>query len=73
MQLRIDADFRPGKDIATFFYSTDGNSWHRIGPDFVMRFDYRRLFMGTRFAIFNYATNAAGGYIDIENFDFKQL
>ncbi|MBJ2184378.1 MAG: glycoside hydrolase 43 family protein [Muribaculaceae bacterium] len=73
VQLRIDADFRPGKDIATFFYSTDGNSWHRIGPDFVMRFDYRRLFMGTRFAIFNYATNAAGGYIDIENFDFKQL
>lgn len=71
--LRIDADFRPGTDIARFFFSTDGTAWHRIGPDFKMRFDYRRLFMGTRFAIFNYARRAAGGHIDVESFDYTQL
>lgn len=71
--LRIDADFRPGTDTARFFYSTDGATWHRIGPDFKMRFDYRRLFMGTRFAIFNYATKTAGGHVDVENFDYKLI
>ena len=34
-----------------------------------MRFDYRRFFMGTRFAIFNYATKKTGGHIDVDNFD----
>lgn len=52
ISLRIDADFRSGKDIATFYYSTDGGTWSRIGTDFKMQHDYRRLFMGTRYAIF---------------------
>ena len=29
--LRIDADFRPGQDIATFYYSTDSKKWTKIG------------------------------------------
>lgn len=66
--LRIDTDFNPGKDIARFHWSVDGRDWNQIGGDFRMIFDYRRFFMGTRFAIFNYATQTAGGYIDIDDF-----
>ncbi len=70
--LRIQTDFRPGKDIATFFYSTDGKEWKKIGPDFKMMFDYRKLFMGTKFAIFNYATRATGGYVDVDYFHYER-
>lgn len=70
--LRIDADFNLGKDIATFFYSYDNINWKSIGEPFKMRFDYRRLFMGTRFALFNYATSSTGGYIDIDYFSYTK-
>ena len=69
--LRIDADFMPGKDIAKCYYSTDGKQWQRIGSDYKMRFDWQRLFMGTRFAIFCYATKQVGGYVDIDDFEYK--
>lgn len=69
--LRIDADFNLRKDIAFFYYSFDNKNWTKIGTDFKMRFDYRRLFMGTRFAIFNYATKNSGGYIDVDFFDYQ--
>lgn len=68
--LRIDGDFRLNRDIATCYYSLDNKTWKRIGTDFKMRFDYRRLFMGTKFAIFNYATKAVGGYVDIDFFEY---
>ena len=67
--LKIDTDFNPGKDIARFYWSLDGQDWHRIGKDFKMIFDYRRLFMGTRYAIFNYATQTPGGYVDVDSFE----
>lgn len=70
--LRINADFNLGKDIATFQYSTDGKKWLSIGKPFQMRFDYTRVFMGTRFAIFNYATKHTGGYIDVDYFSYKK-
>ena len=66
--LRIDGDFNLGRDIATFYYSTDGKKWTAIGGEFKMKFDYRRLFMGTRYALFNYATKQPGGHVDIEKF-----
>lgn len=69
--LRIDGDFRLNRDIATFQYSTNGKQWHPIGQPFQMRFDYTRLFMGTRYAIFNYATRQMGGYIDIDGFQYN--
>lgn len=71
--LRIVADFRLGKDLATCFYSLDGKVWNKIGNPFQMRFDYTRLFMGSRFAIFNYATLNSGGYVDIDKFDYKRV
>ncbi len=74
--LRIDADFRPngqnrGYDAANFFYSLDGQQWQQIGTkDYHMRFDWRRFFMGSKFAIFCYATKRTGGYIDVDAFNF---
>lgn len=70
--LKIMADFNPGRDIAKFAYSTDGNNWKPIGEDFKMRFDYRRFFMGTRFAIYNYATESLGGYVDVDYFHYAR-
>lgn len=70
--LRIDADFDLNKDIASFYYSLDNKEWKKIGDDFKMIFDYKKLFMGTKFAIFNYATKANGGYIDVDFFEYKK-
>lgn len=69
--LRIDADFTDGRDTATFSYRLPGGQWQQIGRPFRMRFDYRRLFMGTRFAIFNYATRSTGGWIDVDRFGYE--
>ncbi|MEI6945644.1 glycoside hydrolase 43 family protein [Paraflavisolibacter sp. H34] len=71
--LRIDGDFRLGKDFADFYYSADNKSWIPMGPQFKMRFDYTRLFMGTKFALFNYATKAPGGYVDIDFFTYRRM
>ena len=71
--LRLDGDFRPGhNDAANFFYSLDGQQWTQIGTrDYRMIFDYRRFFMGSKFAIFNYATKRTGGYIDVDAFHYE--
>ena len=73
--LRIDGDFQPGhNDAANFYYSMDGEKWEQIGTEnYRMVFDYRRFFMGSKFAIFNYATKTKGGYIDVEQFDYKKI
>ncbi len=68
--LKMACDFRLHKDLATLSYSTDGKTWTPVVQDFKMVYDYRRLFMGTRFAIYNYATKAAGGYVDVDNFEY---
>jgi len=69
--LRIDADFNLGKDWASFYYSLDNQRWIKIGVDVKMVFDYTRLFMGSRFAIYNYATKSLGGYVDIDEFEYS--
>lgn len=69
--LRIDGDFNLGQDIATCFYSLDSKNWIPIGSPFKMVFDYKKLFMGSKFAIFNYATKAAGGYVDVDFFEYS--
>lgn len=70
--LRVDGDFNLGRDIATFFYSFDNKNWTPIGSEYKMIFDYRRFFMGSKFAIFNYATKETGGYVDVDFFDYKR-
>ena len=71
--LRVDGDFRLRRDIASFYYSYDNKDWKRIGPDFKMIFDFRRFFMGTKFALFNYATKTLGGFVDIDFFEYKHI
>lgn len=71
--LRIDGNFRLNHDIASCYYSLDNKNWKKIGEDFKMKFDYRRLFIGTRFAIFNYATNSLGGYVDVDYLIIRKL
>lgn len=66
--LKIDTDFNPGRDIARSYWSPDGSSWNQMGGEFKMVFDYRRFFMGTRFAVFNYATRQLGGHVDVDSF-----
>ncbi|RNC65585.1 glycoside hydrolase 43 family protein [Proteiniphilum sp. X52] len=71
--LRIDADFNLNKDMATFYYSIDNENWIKMGQPYKMRFDYRKLFMGTRFAIFNYATRETGGLVDFDFFEYERF
>lgn len=58
--------------MASFSYSMDGEKWQTIGREIRMTFDYRRHFMGTKFAIFNYATKKTGGYVDVDWFHFDE-
>ena len=71
--LRIDCDFNLNKDIATFSYSLDNVNWIPIGTEFKMIFDYKKLFMGTKFAIFNYATKSIGGFVDVDYFKYNRI
>ena len=68
--LRIDADFNVGRDVARFYYSTDGGQWTQLGGDYKLRFDWQRFFMGSKFAIFNYATKRLGGFVDVDSFNY---
>ncbi|HEX2959739.1 MAG TPA: glycoside hydrolase 43 family protein [Chitinispirillaceae bacterium] len=65
--LRIDMDFTNKTDKATFFYSLDSTSWVSIGSTLQMSYDLA-VFVGYRFALFNYATKTAGGYADFDWF-----
>ncbi len=70
--LLINADFRRGRDVASCQWSADGKNWNNIGRDYRMRYDFTRLFMGQRYAIYNYATRTPGGYIDVDSFDYHR-
>ena len=66
--LRVDGDFQSHRDIATFYYSLDGNTWTQLGGEYRMRFNWQQFFMGSKYAIFNYATKRAGGWVDVDDF-----
>ena len=69
--LRVEGDFTNGRDEARFSYSLDGKTWLPVGLPIKMKFDYTRMFMGSKFAIFNYATRSVGGYVDVDSFDYS--
>lgn len=71
--LRVDGDFNLNKDIANFYYSLDNKNWIPMGTDYKMIFDYRKLFMGSKFALFNYATQKTGGWVDVDFFEYKRF
>jgi beta-xylosidase len=65
--LKLDCDFKDRKDTASFFYSPDGHNWKLIGKPLQMTYTLPH-FMGYRFALFNYATKVAGGFVDFDYF-----
>lgn len=65
--LKASCDFTNRRDIAEFFYSIDGRDWTAIGTPLKMSYTIPH-FMGYRFGLFNYASKAAGGYVDIDYF-----
>ncbi|HMI93699.1 MAG TPA: glycoside hydrolase, partial [Polyangiales bacterium] len=67
--LRIAVDVRPGANRqGKFSYSTDGAQFTALGPGFTMNNAWQ-FFMGYRFAIFNYATQALGGSVSVSSFE----
>jgi len=67
--LKIDFDFLKRTDKAYFYYSLDGKQWSKIGKPLQMSYSLAH-FMGYRFALFNYSTITAGGFVD---FDFFRI
>src|SRR5436190_4853315 len=66
--LRVNADIHPGAGRqARFSYSTDGVTFTSLGPAFTLNNDWQ-FFMGYRYAIFNYATQALGGSVTVASF-----
>ncbi|MGO8930604.1 MAG: glycoside hydrolase 43 family protein [Limisphaerales bacterium] len=65
--LKLDCDFKDRTDKAYFFYSLDGNKWKIIGLPLQMTYTLPH-FIGYRFALFNYATKSAGGFVDFDYF-----
>ena len=66
--LRLSVDIRPGTNRqGRFSYSTDGSQFTSIGTPFSMTNDWQ-FFMGYRFAIFNFTTQALGGSVTVGSF-----
>jgi beta-xylosidase len=65
--LKMDCDFKNRADKAHCFYSLDGNKWTAIGKPLQMAYTLPH-FMGYRFALFNYATKATGGFVGFDYF-----
>jgi len=68
LYLKAVGDFKDRKDTARFYYSLDGENWKAIGNELKMSYTLPH-FMGYRFALFNYATKEAGGYVDFDYFN----
>ena len=58
-------------DKANFYYSYDGQSWTKLGNELSMSYDLK-LFTGYRSGIYSYATKTAGGYADIDFFEYER-
>jgi beta-xylosidase len=67
VRLKVDCDFKNRADAAHFYYSLDGKQWTAIGNSLHMTYTLPH-FMGYRFALFNYATQSAGGFVDFDYF-----
>jgi hypothetical protein len=64
--LKEDFNFAGG-DKVTFYYSFDGSTWTQLGAPMQLSYELTH-FMGSKFAIFNYATKSTGGYADFDYF-----
>ncbi|WDZ82922.1 family 43 glycosylhydrolase [Micromonospora cathayae] len=67
--LRANADIRPGSGRqARFSYSTDGVTFVSLGNALTLDSNWQ-FFMGYRFGMFNYATQALGGSVTVRRFE----
>src|SRR4051794_10009373 len=67
--LRINADIQPGSNrVARFSYSTDGVTFTPLGSSLTLNNTWQ-FFMGYRFGVFNFATQALGGAVSVRKFD----
>ena len=67
--LRMDCNFLT--DDAHFYYSLNQRTWNSLGTRFHMIWSMAH-FTGNKFAIFNYATQSAGGYVDVDFFRYSR-
>lgn len=67
---KAECDFTDRKDVGYFYYSFDGLNWNALGTPLHMQYTLPH-FMGYRFALFNYATETTGGYVDFDYFRIK--
>jgi len=67
IHLKVECDFNNRADTARFYHSSDGRQWTAIGKPLKMIYTLPH-FMGYRFALFNYATKTAGGFVDFDHF-----
>ena len=67
--LRVEADVRTsnGGGTAKFSYSTNGSEFQALGNTLTLNKNWQ-FFLGYRFGIFNYATQALGGSVKIASF-----
>jgi beta-xylosidase len=66
--LRISANIAVGSgDQAHFSYSTDGVNFTTLGSGFTLDNSWQ-FFLGYRFGLFNYATQALGGSVNVSQF-----
>ncbi|MBI5834074.1 MAG: glycoside hydrolase 43 family protein [Armatimonadetes bacterium] len=65
--LRAECDFGGRRDMASFYYSLDGQTWTPIGRPLRMAYTLPH-FMGYRFGLFCYATKTPGGHADFDWF-----
>src|SRR5690606_16167941 len=68
--LKVYMDFKERTDKARFYYSLDGKKWTQLGNTLQMSYTLPH-FMGYRFALFNYATQSSGGFVDFDWFKIE--
>lgn len=67
--LRASADIRPGAGReGKFSYSADGSSFTPVGSSLKLKNEWQ-FFLGYRYGIFNFATEALGGAITVKSFE----
>lgn len=67
---KIEFDFRNNKDIASFYFSGDGEVWNKIGQELQMKYTLD-LFIGCRIGIYYYSEKESGGFADFRNFNYN--
>ena len=61
-----------GTSKASFTYSLDNQTFKLLGNELAMQFKLS-IFTGNKFCLFNYATKAAGGFVDFDWFRTNKL